>query len=238
METLMAPGNGWIYGVEIGEKADQPCYLGIWAVEGTAPAPGFPVAFNRCEDEANDRSVAALGFAQAKNREDWRRARRTATTLAIHIPIYSEIRAAGFLFSAALDHSNPAPPLPVMEGEPVALDGIGVCQNTSNDEMKGIRIHGSTLDLSGVRIDPDPIVTTSAQTVAGVTVPAGARRNQSFERPNCSNSDGWQPIQTCREGEVLVGLDIHYKFPRFGNQSRARITGLVPKCARITIERS
>ncbi|MEM6287486.1 MAG: hypothetical protein AAF845_10045 [Bacteroidota bacterium] len=237
-ETLMAPGNGWVYGVEIGEKSDQPCYLGIWATEGTAPAPGFPVAFDRCDGDVNDGSVAALGFEQGRNREDWRRARRAATALAIGIPIYSEVRAVGALFSTAFDNSNPAPPLPVYEGVPAALDGIGVCQRNSNDEMKGLRIHGATLDLSGSRIGTDPIVTTSAQAVGGVTIPAGSRRNEEFRRPNCShNNGGWQPIRTCRADEMLVGLDIHYKFPSIGNRQRARITGLAPKCARVTIQR-
>ncbi|MEL6616046.1 MAG: hypothetical protein AAFQ43_09930, partial [Bacteroidota bacterium] len=214
METLMAPGAGWIYGVEIGEKGDQPCYLGIWAVEGTAPAPGYPVAFDRCAGAVNDGSVAALGFDQARNQEDWRRARRTLTAMAAGIPIYTDIRAIGFLFTTALDGSNPAPPLPALDGDPIALDGIGVCQRNSNDEMKGLRIHGSRLSTSGTQLGTDPIVTTQAQTAGGVTIPAGVRINEEFRRPNCSaNNGGWKPIRTCASGEVLVGLDIHYKFP-------------------------
>ncbi|MEM1056043.1 MAG: hypothetical protein AAGI52_10990 [Bacteroidota bacterium] len=238
-ETVMAPGDGWIYGIEMGERSDQPCYLGIWATEGTAPAPGYPVAFDRCDGDVREGSVAALGFEKANNREDWRRARRILTSLTLHVPIYSEVRSIGLLFSAAFDNSNPAPPLPVVGDAPVALDGVGICQRNSNDEMKGLRIHGSRLDLDGSRVETSPIVTTSAQTAGGVTIPAGARVNEEFKRPNCSaNNGGWKPIRTCAANEVLVGLDIHYKFPGItGNQDRARITGLAPKCARVTIER-
>lgn len=239
METLMAPGSGWVYGIEIGENQDQPCYVGLWAVEGTAPAPGFPVAFNRCVDEPTPRSIAALGFEKGRNQEDWRRARQVATGLAIGIPIYTEIRVTSALIAAAFDNSDPSPPLPVVNGEPMSIDGVGVCQNTSNDEVKGLRIHGSTLDMSGSSIETDPIVTTAPQSVGGYTIPAGTRRNISFERPNCSNNDGWKTVETCRADEVLVGLDLHYKFPGWGgNQNRVRITGIAAKCARVTVNRS
>ena len=237
-ETLLAPGNGWIYGLEIGEKADQPCYLGLWAVEGTAPAPGFPVAFDHCDGEVNDNSVASLGFDYGRSQQIWQSARQMLTTHLIGIPIYQEIRTTGILFSHALDHSDPRPPLPALDGKPVALDGVGICQRNANDEMKGLRIHGSTLGLSGPHIVPEPIVTTSPRVVAGITIPAGSRVNEEFKRPNCSNSSGgWKPIRTCASGEVLVGLVVHYKFPTVGNRQRARITGLAPKCARITIQR-
>lgn len=235
----MAPGNGWIYGIEIGEKGDQPCYLGIWAVEGTAPAPGVPVAFDRCAGDVNEGSVAALGFEKARNREDWQRARRIATGMAIGIPIYTTIRTTGILFTSALDNSNPAPPLPTYEGDPMALDGVGICQRNSNDEMKGLRIYGTQLGFEGTRLETSPIVTESDQVITSVTIPAGSRITESFQRPNCSaNNGGWNPIRTCNAGEVIVGLDIHYKYPGLmGNQDRARITGLAPKCARVSIQR-
>jgi hypothetical protein len=230
METILAPGNGWIYGLEIGEKADQPCYLGIWAVEGAVPAPGFPTAFDRCAGSVTETSVKTVGFAYASTQSAWNAVQQFGPGIAIGLPGYSEIQLVRALFAA----SNANPPLPFVGGEPVALDGLGICQRNGNDELKGLRVHGSMLDLSGASVVANPIVTTQPTVAGGVTIPPGARRNEQAQRPNCNS---WQTIRTCPSGKVLVGLDVHYKFPNIGNQERARITGLAPKCAAITIQR-
>jgi hypothetical protein len=230
METILAPGNGWIYGLEIGEKSDQPCYLGIWSVEGAAPAPGFPTAFLRCDGDVNQTSVKTLGFEYARTSNAWNALRQYGPTMAMGLPIYSEVRAIGGLLAL----SNAHPPAPIIDGTPVALDGVGICQRSSNQELKGLRAHGSSLITTGARVTTAPIVTTEAQVVSGATIPAGVRRNAQTDRPNCNS---WKEIQTCPADQVLVGLDVHYRLPTVGNQKRARITGLAPKCARVNILR-
>lgn len=229
-ETIMAPGNGWVYGLEMGEKADQPCHLAIWSVEGSARPPSVPTTFSRCAGDVNNTSVKTLGFEYARTSNAWNALREYGPSMALGIPIYSEIRAIGGLLAL----SNAHPPAPFIDGVPVALDGVGICQRSSNDELKGLRAHGATLNTTGAAVATSPIATTAQEVVAGVTIPAGARRNAEVKRPNCNS---WQAIRTCAANEVLVGLEVHFKRPFVGNPQRARITGLAPICATVTIQR-
>lgn len=99
-----------------------------------------------------------------------------------------------------------------------ALRGLQVCSNNrsgANYRVKGLRVFAARL----TEVDNGDSGT--------LTVQANSSADAAFERPNCRR---WEQVRTCPSGQMMIDVDVHYRM----DGSRREITGLAPRCARVT----
>ncbi|MEL6616047.1 MAG: hypothetical protein AAFQ43_09935, partial [Bacteroidota bacterium] len=120
-------------------------------------------------------------------------------------------------------------------GTPYAINGLQVCQRSSNDLLKGLRTYNAWLDLRDTPVSTEPHLKTVVDNLTAEDAAAGRTpeaievpNELEFERPNCNE---WVAQRFCPEGQVGIGLDVHYNVASSG---RAQITGLALHCAELT----
>ncbi|MEM7786748.1 MAG: hypothetical protein AAF594_03365 [Bacteroidota bacterium] len=223
MTPLRVPDGHWVYAIEMGERADVPCWLALWSF-GPDDAPEATHVFDECDGDApTARSLHVAAFHRAETPAEVEAANYVQVSLGGTNLTTMTVEAARGLASL-FDNSTAATPLPVLaSGEPYALSRLAICQNSGSLRMKGLRVFGVTLDASGPRVATESIMAT----VQGIESLA----TETFERPNCTD---WQETRACPNGQVLVGLNVqHGEAPG----DRRQVMGLSPYCAPIDVER-
>ena len=214
---LMVPDGGWVYGIELGERSDQPCHLVLkWATIDDDEIVLAETPFSDCYGEPTSRSVTALGFSYADTRDEWILGGwELLYTGTFHASIAANAIAQAF------DNSVPRNPRPIMDGKLVGLKGLQVCQRNRNDELKGLAVRGVTLEPTPTRFNTRPIRN-----------PNNSWMRPEFGRPHCND---WDDMEVCPNGQVMVGVHVERERSN-GQRAKSKIKGLAPMCARLQIE--
>ena len=214
---LLVPDGGGVYGVELGERSDQPCHLVLkWATIDNDEMSLAETPFSNCYGEPTSRSVTAVGMAYADTRDEWVLGGwELLYTGTFHASIAANAIAQAF------DNSVPRNPRPIVDGQLVGLKGLKVCQKNSNDEMKGLAVRGVSLLPTSTRFNTRPLRHSN-----------GSWIEESFARPHCND---WDDMEVCGNGEVMVGVRVESERSN-GVRAKSKIKGLAPICARLEIE--
>ena len=220
---LVVPDGGWVYGIEIGERADVPCHIALrWATIDDDDIALASNVLTLCHGQPTSRSLTSVGFNYRESYDEW--VSGMAGTLLFGGPLGLNILANTAM--GAFDNSVPRHPLPYLDNannDLVALKGLKVCQRNSNDRMKGLAVRGVTLRDGGSRFNTRPIRR------------GGRWQEPSFERPNCND---WDDMEVCPSGQVMVGVRIEGEATggMVNGRPRLNIEGLAPICTRLQIE--
>lgn len=103
-----------------------------------------------------------------------------------------------------------------------ALTGVRVCQSGQNDRVKGLQVQVAALEPTWESEGDRPRVIAGPRPLPSLF----AGTTQTEEHRNCAK---WDAVSSCRENEVVVGLEVHQ------TQRGGAIIGVQPICARIAL---
>ncbi|MEM6285603.1 MAG: hypothetical protein AAF845_00455 [Bacteroidota bacterium] len=231
-QSLRAPNGAWVYGISLGERADNPCYLSLW----WATAEDGRVDLGLSEFQACNRggptnhSLSSIGMRTVPSWDalvseyhvdvdDPSPTIDAYNTYMNVIHVLSHPSEAYQNLAAMFNGGTPRYPILHRGGELTAIKSLSVCQKESNQEMKGLTARGVTLTLtpSDSRGRTRPIQDGNGEWI-----------NNGVYRPHC---DHRRAFRACPNGQVVIGVDIHYDDGR-----NAKIKGVAPICGFLSIE--
>ncbi|MEM1115087.1 MAG: hypothetical protein AAF845_00450 [Bacteroidota bacterium] len=231
--TLRAPNGAWVYGISLGERADNPCYLSLWwarLVDGDIHL-GLS-EFQRCNRGGpTNISLTSVGMNTVPSWDEYLadlggiptvdglgQARYVYPLALISTPGFAVLHPVETYQNIGAMFNGGTPRYPIFHrgDDLTALKSLQVCHNDNNQEMKGLSVRGVTVDLQrrpNARTRP-------------IRRSNGQWDTDGAYRPNC---DDRQPVRACPNQQVIVGTTI-----RFDPGTNAKIKGLAPICAALT----
>lgn len=221
--ALRAPDGAWVYGISIGERADNPCYLSLWWARVVDSEVRLGVSeFQRCNNGPTNISLTSVGMNTVPSWDEYLDGWPTDSgnlladgNMTLVMSIAHPVETYQNL-AAMFNGGTPRYPLLVRDDNLTALKSLQVCHNDNNQEMKGLSVRGVTVNLRH---------TPNART-RPIRDSYGQWDSDGAYRPNC---DDRQPVRACPNQQVIVGTTI-----RFDPGHNARIKGLAPICASLT----